>query len=380
MQKRKKREGPLRVIQACDLQAGGITSLILAICEQMDREKVNFDYLVYREQEEFGDEKIRKLGGKKLVADNTEAPNQMMRFFQKFWRTWKVLKEEKVEVFHINGSTPYDFLVGMVARLAGARVVILHVHSSHLKKDGWGHRVFQGVCRFFLPICGNYYFACSDLAGAYMYGSAPKKQIVYVKNGICTENFRFEKEIRRKMRECYRVEEELIVGSIGRFCASKNQRFLLQVFAEIQKRSPKARLLLIGQGELETELMDLADSLGIREYVIHIASTEQIREFLCMMDVFLLPSFFEGLPVVGVEAQAAGLPCVFSDRITRQAALGDRACFLSLRRTAAEWAKVAMKAAGQASENRELYADVVRNAGYEIRDTARWLQEFYLGL
>ena len=98
MKGKKGRKGqPLRVIQACDLQAGGITSLILSICEQLDREKVNFDYLVYRNQPEFGDEKVKEYGGKKLIADNTDAPNQMARFLWKFWRTWKVLKEEQAK-------------------------------------------------------------------------------------------------------------------------------------------------------------------------------------------------------------------------------------------------------------------------------------------
>ncbi|MCI8293178.1 MAG: glycosyltransferase family 1 protein [Hespellia sp.] len=379
MKGKKGRKGqPLRVIQACDLQAGGITSLILSICEQLDREKVNFDYLVYRNQPEFGDEKVKEYGGKKLIADNTDAPNQMARFLWKFWRTWKVLKEEQVEIFHINAPTPYDCLVGIAAKLAGARVVVLHSHNSRLKKPGVGHRIFQEICRFCLPLCGDYYFACSDLAGEFMYGKRPRKRIVYVKNGIDTEYFRFDEEYRNKMREDYGIGDALVFGNIGRLCEQKNQRFLLYIFAEIRKIKPDAKLILIGQGELEAELSELADSLGIRDNLIRIAATEHVREYLCMMDGFLLPSLFEGLPVVGVEAQASGLPCVFSDSITREVSLSDRAHFLSLKRSAQDWARFAVAMAEAAKENRKVYADVIKSDGFEIKDTARWLQNFYL--
>lgn len=371
---------PLRVVQACDLQAGGITSLILSICEEMDRDKVNFDYLVYRDQKEFGDERVKALGGRKLIADNTDAANKIQKFLWKFFRTWKVLRKEKAEIFHVNGSTPYDCLIGLAARAAGTKTVILHSHNSHLKKDGAGHKMFQQLCRLCIVLCGDYYFACSDLAGSFMYGKRLQKKVVFVKNGICTQRFRFDGGERERLRRQYQAEDALVVGNIGRMCRQKNQFFLLEIFSRILNTCPEARLLLIGQGELEEELLYRADILGIKEQMIFIASTDRISGFLSMMDVFLLPSLFEGFPVVGVEAQASGLPCVFSDRITRQVSITDRAYFLSLERTAEDWAAFAVHCAGKALENRREYADRVRAAGYEIQDTAEWLQEFYLGL
>ena len=378
MEDRKEKEGPLRVIQACDLQAGGIASLILAICEHLDREKVNFDYLVYRNREEFGEEKALKMGGKKLVADNTDARCKAAKFLWKFYRTWQALKKENAMIFHINAPTPYDCLVGIAARLAGVKTIILHSHNSRLKKAGKGHRIFQGICRFLIPVCGNYYFACSDLAGEFLFGKRRKEKIIYVNNGISVEDFQFDEGIRRKMREQYQVENAFVAGSIGRFCRQKNQRFLLEIYAEILKLWPDSKFLLIGQGELDEELMKAADGRGVRENLIHISSTDKVRDYLCMMDVFVLPSMFEGFPVVGVEAQCCGLPCIFSGSITRQAALTDRAYFLGLERPASEWAKLALEAAGKDFKGREGYKERVREAGYDIRDTAGWIQEFYL--
>lgn len=380
MKTQEKGTEPLRVVQICDLQAGGIASLILSACEQMDRDKVNFDYLVYREQEEFYDAKVQKLGGRKWVADNTDAPNKAAKFLWKFLRVFQVLKKEQVKIVHVNAPTPYDCMVGIAARLAGAKAVILHAHSSRLSKEGWGHRLFQEICRQCIPLCGDYYFACSDLAGQFMYGKRLRKKVIEIKNGVHTEAFRFENGIRLKLKEQYQAKDALVFGTVGRLSKSKNQGFLLEIFAEIRKLCPRARFLLIGQGEREEELMETANALDLRGSLIHIASTDRVQEYYCMMDAFLLPSLSEGLPVVGVEAQACGLPCVFSDRITKEISITDRAFFLSLGRPAAEWARFSVAAAGKGLENRAPYADRVKEAGYDVADTAGWLQQFYLGL
>ena len=331
---------PLRVIQVCDLQAGGISSIILSVCEEMDREKVNFDYLVYRDQPEFEDRRAQRLGGRKLIADGTNTANRAVRLVRKFVRTGRILRREQAEIFHINGSTPYDFLVGMAARLAGVRTVILHAHNSRLKKSSRLHRGLQSLFRTLQPLCGDWYFACSDLAGEFMFGSRCRRKVIEVKNGIHTRRFRF---------------------------------VLLRL-------RPDARLVLIGSGELEEALMAQAGRMGLVEKLTRIPSTSQPERFYCMMDLFMLPSLFEGLPVVGVEAQASGLPCIFSDSITRELAITDRAHYLGLDRSPAEWAELAAALAAETPRNREEYAGRVREGGFEIEDVAAWLQEFYLSL
>ena len=112
MKNKETASGPLRVLQVCDLQAGGIASLIVSVCEQMDRQKVNFDYLVYRKQEEFYDAKVQKLGGRKWIADNTDAPNKAARFLWKFFRVFRIVKIEQAGIVHVNAPTPYDCMQG----------------------------------------------------------------------------------------------------------------------------------------------------------------------------------------------------------------------------------------------------------------------------
>ena len=377
---RRGKERPLRVVQACDLQAGGISSMILAVCENLDREAVNFDYLVYRDQEEFEDRRVQALGGRKLVASNTDAANKFEKFIYKFFRTYRVLRQERAEIFHINASTPYDCLVGLAARLAGVRTVILHAHNSRPEKSGKGHLVFQNICRMFQPLCGDRYFACSNLANEFMYGSRRRKKAVLVKNGIDTRRFQFDETVRREMRERYGLQDALVIGHIGRLCPQKNHSFLIQIFAELRKLRKDARLVLIGQGELERELMDQVERLELQDSILYIPVTSQPEQFYCMMDLFLLPSLYEGLPVVGVEAQASGLPCIFSDSITRELSITDRAHYLSLEQSPAEWAEQAVTLAGETETDRSVYAIQVRQNGFEIRDTAKWLQSFYLSL
>lgn len=377
---RRGKEKPFRVVQACDLQAGGISSMILAVCENLDREAVNFDYLVYRNQEEFEDRRVQALGGRKLVASNTDAANKFEKFFYKFFRTYRVLRQERAEIFHINASTPYDCLVGLAARLAGVRTVILHAHNSRPEKSGKGHLVFQNICRMFQPLCGDRYFACSNLANEFMYGSRRRKKAVLVKNGIDTRRFQFDETVRREMRERYGLQDALVIGHIGRLCPQKNHSFLIQIFAELRKLRKDARLVLIGQGELERELMDQVERLELQDSILYIPVTSQPEQFYCMMDLFLLPSLYEGLPVVGVEAQASGLPCIFSDSITRELSITDRAHYLSLEQSPVEWAEQAVTLAGETETDRSVYAIQVRQNGFEIRDTAKWLQSFYLSL
>lgn len=377
---RRGKEKPLRVVQACDLQAGGISSMILAVCENLDRGAVNFDYLVYRDQEEFEDRRVQALGGRKLVASNTDAANKFEKFIYKFFRTYRVLRQERAEIFHINASTPYDCLVGLAARLAGVRTVILHAHNSRPEKFGKGHLVFQNICRMFQPLCGDRYFACSNLANEFMYGSRRRKKAVLVKNGIDTRRFQFDETVRREMRERYGLQDALVIGHIGRLCPQKNHSFLIQIFAELRKLRKDARLVLIGQGELERELMDQVERLELQDSILYIPVTSQPEQFYCMMDLFLLPSLYEGLPVVGVEAQASGLPCIFSDSITRELSITDRAHYLSLEQSPVEWAEQAVALAGETETDRSVYAIQVRENGFEIRDTAKWLQSFYLSL
>ena len=377
---RRGKEKPLRVVQACDLQAGGISSMILAVCENLDREAVNFDYLVYRDQEEFEDRRVQALGGRKLVASNTDAANKFEKFIYKFFRTYRVLRQERAEIFHINVSTPYDCLVGLAARLAGVRTVILHAHNSRPEKSGKGHLVFQNICRMFQPLCGDRYFACSNLANEFMYGNRRRKNAVLVKNGIDTRRFLFDETVRRQMRKRYGIQDALVVGHIGRLCPQKNQGFLIQIFAELRKLRKDARLVLIGQGELERELMDQVERLELQDCILYIPVTSQPEQFYCMMDLFLLPSLYEGLPVVGVEAQASGLPCIFSDSITRELSITDRAHYISLEQSPVEWAEQAVTLAGETETDRSVYAIQVRENGFEIRDTAKWLQSFYLSL
>lgn len=371
----------IRVAHICPLGTGGITSMVLNICEHLDREMVNFDYLVYKNEKEINEERAVALGGKKLIADNSNGKNGAMRFFIKFFKVYKVLKQEKPDVFHMNVSTPYDTLVGIAAKAAGVRHIIAHSHDAGAKKRSRLKKMIFSICRVIMPLYVDEYYACSTEAAEYLFPKriAKNKRYVYIKNGISVEKFKFSQETRDALREKYNLHDKLVVGNVGRFMKQKNQAFLLDVFSKIAQEKENAVLLLVGVGELEDELKEKVKKLGLENRVIFWGATDKVNEVMLMMDVFVMTSLHEGLPVVGIEAQASGLPCVFSDVITREVKVSDNVEFLSLGEPVDKWAKTVIELS-EKEIDRTKGVENVSNAGFRIEDVSKDLQERYIAM
>ena len=189
--------------------------------------------------------------------------------------------------------------------------------------------------------------------------------------------FAFRQETRERLRQRHGLENCFVIGHVGRFNLQKNHSRLLELFAEIVKKIPEARLVLIGVGELEAAVKEKAQALALQDKVLFLGQMPDVSEWYQAMDCFVLPSLFEGLPVVGIEAQAAGLPCFFSDRVTDEVLLSPDAHRISLLADDAEWARE-IAAARQPKTDRHQGAAVVRQAGYDIHAEARKLQDIYL--
>ena len=189
--------------------------------------------------------------------------------------------------------------------------------------------------------------------------------------------FAFSPEVRRRLRQSYGLEKRFVIGHVGRFNVQKNHSRLLDIFAETAKAVPGASLVLIGVGELEQAAKEKAKALAIEDKVLFLGQMANVGEWYQAMDCFVLPSLFEGLPVVGIEAQAAGLPCFFSENVTDEVLISPDARRISLGASDAEWAKEIM-AAGQAEKDRTGGTGLVRRAGYDIHSEARRLQDLYL--
>ena len=262
------------------------------------------------------------------------------------------------------------------AKDAGIRVRIAHAHNTQIIRDY--KYPLKMVCKQLLPGAATDYWSCGRDAGIYYYGEKRWKESGFIlHNAIDVPRFAFQEEKRDRLRLAHGLENCFVIGHVGRFNVQKNHARLLDIFAEAAKSEPSARLALIGVGELEQAVREKAQAMGLQDKILFLGQMAGVSGWYQAMDCFVMPSLFEGLPVVGIEAQAAGLPCVFSDRVTDEVLLSAAAHRVSLEADDTEWAKEVLTARRPEAE-RTQGADIVRQAGYDIHAEARKLQEIYL--
>ena len=296
-----------------------------------------------------------------------------------YLNTLRLLRRERYDCVHIHGDVAYLLLLfSMAAKKAGVRKIILHSHAAGI--DGGSRQVkklLHALCRPLLPKYATDYAACSDVAAAWMYTRVDRRDVRMVNNGIEVERYAYDSDIRRRVRAEMHLDGAFVVGHVGRFAYQKNHDYLLEAFAAIRRRVGNARLLMVGEGVLFDAAREKAERLGVGRDVIFYGASYDVGSLMQAMDLFALPSRFEGLPIVGVEAQAAGLPVLFSDAITRQAALTDDVWFLPTDAASLDrWAERAA-AVVSAPPDREGGSEDVRRAGFTIRDTVRAFLELY---
>lgn len=264
------------------------------------------------------------------------------------------------------------------AQKAGVKVRIAHAHNTQIIRDyKWALKI---VCKRLLPFAATDLWGCGRDAGIYYFGKKRwNERGVIIRNAIETDKFAFNTAVRDEMRKKYDLKGKKVLGHVGRFNLQKNHNRLLGIFVAYQKRNPESVLVLVGEGELESEIREKAEKFGVADKVIFAGLRQNVNEWYQMMDVFLLPSLFEGLPVVGVEAQAAGLPCIFSDRVTDEVALSDQVIRLPLEVEDEKWVE-AIEYLILHKKDRKQGETVVKQAGYDIAIEAKRLQNLYLSM
>lgn len=240
------------------------------------------------------------------------------------------------DVVHLHTKQWKGFLVEELCRECGVKKVIVHSHSSRCDNNDDALRVKETeehykIRKLFNESLATDFWACSKLAADWLFGeSIPKSKIKIMNNAIETDKFVFNSDMREKLREKYNLKNKIVLGNVGRLVYQKNQSFLLDVFAQICKKRNDCILILIGEGDLEARLRRLTEVLNVSSKVLFLGKKANVNEFYNMMDLFLLPSNFEGLPITLVEAQAAGLKCIASNAITKEVALSENISYLPL--------------------------------------------------
>lgn len=354
---------------------GGAESRIMDLYRAMDREEIQFDFLVHQKdprvrRQEFYDEEIRRLGGYIYVLPKFQVYNYW--FYRKAVQDFFARHHEFSVVQGHMTSTAGIYLP--VAKRSGVPITVAHSRNAGVEKGPKGI-----ATRFFrrnLAGKADYCFACSYLAGEDVFGkeavTAGKVKIIH--NAIDTEKFTYDSEKRARVREELGLVKKLTVGHVGRFNYQKNHPFLIEIFASLCEIRPDAVLLLLGEGPDKEKIREQCKKLGIEEKVRFLGNQKHPEDYYQAMDLFVLPSFFEGLPGVLVEAQASGLRCFVSDTITREAAATELVTYLSIEKPAKEWAEAMLKAA---SYERQNTCRRMKDAGFDVAAQAAGYCRFY---
>ena len=362
---------PLRVAQIMGkMNRGGVEAVVMNYYRAMDKTKVQFDFFVDADSEFPQKEELEQAGAGVFMLP----PYSRMWAWQK--QLTKQLRQGRYSIVHAHINTMNVFPM-LCAWRAGVPVRICHNHSTAHPGEG-KKTVLKYLLRPFNRLFATHWFACGRKAAEWMYGrqAVEHNRVVVLPNAIDTTRFAFDEAQRVQIREQLEIEPDvLVLGHVGRFCYQKNHRFLIEIFAELHQMT-KSRLLLIGEGELTQSIRDLVHQKGLEKEVIFLGGKQDTAPYYNAMDAFCLPSFYEGLPVVAIEAQCSGLPCLLSDEVTEEAVLTDRAERFPLENSALQWAQWIVINA-QASASRQEKAGIIAEKGFDGIRQAAFLQDCY---
>ena len=342
---------------------GGLETMIMNYYRHIDRNKVQFDFLVHRDFEADYDNEIETMGGRiyrlpQLNPIGKQYLSELNLFFAEH-------SEYKIVHCHL------DCMAGIPLKAAkkyGVPVRIAHAHNSNQTKDA--KYILKLFFKRNIPKYATKLFACGTQAGQWMFKT---DDFHVMNNAIDVSQYTYSNIVASEMRKALGIlPGEKVCGHVGRFMAQKNHEFLVYVFAKMPSNT---KLLLVGDGELHESMEKLAEELGVRDRVLFMGVRADVNRLLQAMDIFVFPSLYEGLPVSLIEAQAAGISCIVSDRVPRECKIIDNMEFLSLDESAEVWAEHIMQ---HMNDKRSDAAKEICKAGYDIVKNAEWLQNFYL--
>lgn len=312
---------PIIVAQVMGKWLGnGVESVIMNYYRHLDHSKVQFDFICDEDSTRIPYDEIKKLGGRVFLVPKYQNLPKYLKALE------KLFKENQYRIVHANLSTLSVFPL-YVAKKVGVPIRIAHSHSTSNPKE-WKRNLIKNILRPFSKRYATDYFACSELAGRYLFGNKAFDQgkVKIIHNAIDIEKFKFDEVARKKLRKEFGIKDStIVIGHVGRFVQTKNHTFLVDVFKKYHEKKPDSKLLLIGIGPLENQIKDKIRKLDLVDSVIFLGQRDDINKLYSVMDIFCLPSLYEGLPVVGVESQAAGLPIIFSNGVSHEAIISKNA-------------------------------------------------------
>ena len=374
----------IKVLQVCySLKAAGIETFVTSIQKQINKKLVENHFLIYKatKVDLFYKDVIENNGGVIENSSADEVDNFLLRHIKQRLNYYSTLKKGNYDIVHVHASSGLQGIEVMLAHIAGVKKIVVHSHSSKMgraTKFNWLKKIIHIIGIRIINRFADATLACSEEAGAWLFPYSKSENIVFIHNGVeCTE-FAFDEGKRNRIRSKLGIEkEQRVFGHVGSFTESKNQSFIVEVFAEILKLNKDSQLLLIGDGPRQKSIKKKVSDMQLPN-VRFMGIQRNCNELFMAMDGFIFPSFWEGLPIVIVEAQATGLPCVLSDTVTKQIDVCGLLKYMSLECTAKQWAEELYTIAN--SGDRSCYYQLVQKSSFDISTTARELEIIYLSL
>lgn len=364
---------PIRVLQITGgMNMGGIENFIMNIYRNIDRDRVQFDFLIHQEEKQIFEDEIISLGGKvfRIPSLGKVGHFKYIKKLREFF-----LSHHEYKIVHSH----YNTISGIILREAkkcGIKNRIAHSHIAYPKYK-FLEKIYKSYSKSFIKSNATKLFACSNLAGEWLYGKNGNYKVI--NNGIEANKYKLNEKIKIEKREELKIEkDEIAIGHIGRLTEQKNHKFLIEIFSKLYNINNKYKLFIIGNGELEDKIREQIKTLSLEKNIIMLGVRKDVNEILQAMDLFVFPSLYEGLPVTLVEAQGAGLKCFISDTVTKEI---DLECglteFISLNRTSEEWAEIIDK---NKEYIRKDTIDSLRTHGYDMTENAKNLENRYIEL
>lgn len=357
----------IRVLQVVTYMGrGGLETMLMNYYRHIDRNKVQFDFLVHRDFEADYDQEIIKLGGKiyhvsRLVPWSRSYRAGLKNFFH---------EHPEYRIVHVHQDCLSSVAL-QCAKECGVPVRIAHSHSSNATKN-----IKYPIKLYYMrqiPKYATHMFACGKQAGDWMFSGSNYE---IVRNAIDTRKYQYLSDIDKQMRAEFELGERIVIGHVGNFTAAKNHLFLLKVFREILKSKPEARLLLVGGGEGMDSVKEKARNMGILDRIIFTGVRSDVNRLMQAMNVFVFPSLYEGLPVTMIEAQTSGVPCVISDHVSDECIITkDLVSIMTLEESPVRWAEHILM---QSCRKRENHIKEIQESGYDISTAAKKVESFYL--
>ena len=368
-------ENQIRILHVLGgLGLGGAETFVMNLYRAIDREKVQFDFVIYEDGLRDYEAEISQLGGKIFLSPHFDIKN--VKGYQLWWRDF-FSKHQEYSVVH--GHVRSTALIYLSEAKRKGIYTIAHSHSV---SSGMGlTAILKKALQYPVRYIADYFMGCSTAANEWLFGKkiARGNKCEVIKNGININAYRFDEEKRRRLRNQLNIPEgAILIRNVGRLVPVKNQSFLIDVFESVLCKESNSFMVIVGDGPLKSKLQLKAETLGVDEQVRFLGNRRDVPDLLQAMDVFVFPSLYEGLGIALIEAQVNGLPCVVSDGVPREADLGCNLIeFLELSAGKECWSVEILRAGVKKRKSKEGEASACLN-GYSIKNEATKIERFYM--